>query len=414
MPNEIIDHLFRHQFGKMVSILTKKFGFQHLETIEDAVQDTFIKAINTWRDKVPENPEAWLTAAAKNRMIDIFRSINAEKERPAKMEKVIEALKLEELFLDDEVEDSQLRMIFTACHPMLDPKEQIAFALKTISGFSINEIASALLAKQETIKKRLQRARKLIATENIEFEIPSGQELSSRLARVLEVLYVIFSEGFHSNKKEIVIRKDLCAEAMRLLKMMINKPILRTNNAHALFALMCFHAARLEAKVNEQNELINLSKQDRSKWHMPLIFMGNEAMNKAVEGIDRFSSYHYEAAIASEHLRAPSFDKTNWKIIDQWYRELYKLQASANIKLSIAVVNLQLNNFKESKLFLDDIDPAKLAQKAHLYYATFAEYYFKTKDKEKSLKNILLALSKVTNKSEYKFFLSKKRKYESA
>ena len=146
---QLIDHLFRHQYGKMVSILTKVFGFQHLETIEDAVQDTFIQAMRTWSKGMPDNPEAWLTTAAKNRVIDIFRSINAQKARSTLISNPLYDFPLEDLFLETEIEDSQLRMIFTACHPALDAKLQIAFALKTISGFSIKEIASAMLKRQQ-------------------------------------------------------------------------------------------------------------------------------------------------------------------------------------------------------------------------------------------------------------------------
>ena len=147
-----IDHLFRHQHGRMVAILCRIFGLQHLETIEDAIQDTFIKASLSWRAEMPENPEAWLTKAAKNRTIDLFRQLKSEKERASFFESGPASIAINELFLDDEIADSQLRMIFTACHPALDPRDQISFALKTIAGFSQQEIASALLTKDETIK----------------------------------------------------------------------------------------------------------------------------------------------------------------------------------------------------------------------------------------------------------------------
>jgi len=205
----VIDHLFRHQFGKMVSILCRIFGLAHLETIEDAIQDTFIKASISWREGLPENPEAWLTKAAKNRTIDLFRQLKSEKERSQFFNNGTSSIALEELFLEQEIADSQLRMIFTACHPCLDPRDQIAFALKSIAGFSQKEIAAALLLKNETIKKRLSRARATIRKKEVVFEIPQGKELEIRRIRVLEVLYLIFNEGFHSSKKEMLVRKDL-------------------------------------------------------------------------------------------------------------------------------------------------------------------------------------------------------------
>jgi RNA polymerase sigma factor (sigma-70 family) len=266
---QLIDHLFRHQFGKMVSILTRIFGLAHLETIEDAVQDTFIKAMGAWRNGIPENPEAWLTQAAKNRTIDLFRQLKSEKERAPYFESGPAAIAINELFLDREIADSQLRMIFTACHPALDPRDQIAFALKTISGFSQSEIASALLTKEESVKKRLSRARNMIRDAQLAFAIPQGNELSDRLPRVLEVLYLIFNEGFHSGQKEMLVRKELCAEAMRLCKMLVDHKEVCSPNVQALFALMCFQAARLDSKVNEL--------QDAPTGPQPLAFSVDRA-----------------------------------------------------------------------------------------------------------------------------------------
>ena len=217
----MLDHLFRHHYGKMVSVLIRIFGLRHLETIEDAIQDTFIKAMSAWRVQKPDNPEAWLTAAAKNRVLDIFRKLKAEKQRIPNVTTGTQAIAINDLFLDTEIEDSVLRMIFTACHPKLSATDRIAFALKTISGFTTNEIASAVLTKEDTIKKRLSRARKVISRENITFEIPLGEELVERLDSVHEVLYLIFNEGFHSNRTDILVRKELCGEAMRLCKMVL-------------------------------------------------------------------------------------------------------------------------------------------------------------------------------------------------
>lgn len=411
MPDQLIDHLFRHQFGKMVSILTKIFGFEHLETIEDAVQDTFIQAMKSWRSEIPDNPEAWLTAAAKHRVIDIFRAINAQKSRAEVVTNPISTLAIDEFFLPQEIEDSQLRMIFTACHPDLDPKEQIAFALRSVSGFSTKEIAAALLSQESTIKKRLQRARKMIAQNNLQFEIPSGVDLVDRINRVMEVVYLIFNEGFHSNKQEFVIRKELCGESLRLCKMLLARSELQIPPLYALFALLCFHSSRLESKVNDNNELINLADQDRATWYFPLIAIGNEAMNKAVELTNTFSSYHYEAAIAAEHLRAARFEDTNWKTIANWYEQLWKIQPNPHTKLSLAVSYLQLGDLQKAYLSILETSPKDLAHKAYLYHATLAEYYHLSSNKTNALASINTALELVTNKSESAFLQKKKESY---
>ncbi|WP_298418369.1 sigma-70 family RNA polymerase sigma factor [uncultured Kordia sp.] len=407
MESKLIDHLFRYHSGKMVSVLTRIFGLSHLEIIEDAVQDTFIKASISWRQQQPENPEAWLTQAAKNRVLDIFRKLKSEKKLLPNLQQSRDFIAVNELFLDTEIEDAQLRMIFTACHPNLDPRDRISFALKTVSGFSIKEISSALLTKEETVKKRLLRARKTIKESNIKFHIPQGKALPDRLESVMEVLYLIFNEGFHSNTQKTLIRKDLCGEAMRLCKMLLKNVHTRIPAAYALFALMCFHSARLEAKTNSENEILNLKHQDRSLWHFPLIQLGNTMMHKAVSDTN-FSCYHYEAAIAAEHLRAAHFDETNWTKILYWYQCLYAIQPMPIYIVTMAVVCLQNLDFAKAKQYLDQVEANDLAQRSYLYYGTFSDYYFATKNIEKAIINIDLALATVINSLE-KEYLEKKR-----
>lgn len=408
IEDKLVDHLFRHQYGKMVAILTRIFGLSNLETIEDAVQDTFIVAMHKWRNILPENPEAWLTLAAKNRAIDLLRKIKAEQTRIGKIESGTFSISFNELFLDHEIEDSQLRMIFTACHPSLHPKEQIAFALKTISGFNTKEIASALLLKEETIKKRLTRARKLVSQKNISFEIPKHGDLLRRLDRVLEVIYLTFNEGFHSNGKQLLIRKDLCGEAIRLIKIVLSKKDLRIGKVYALFALMCFHASRLDSRIGSAGEILDLKNQDRSKWYFPLIRIGNDAMIKAVED-GSFTSYHYEAAIAGEHIKAKTFDDTDWEKMLLWYENLYTLQPSPLGLLNKSIVLIQLNRLDAAKDILNTIESKDLEQRAYLYYATLSEYCKENKNIKDAIENLDIAISMVANKTE-KAYLEQKKK----
>lgn len=407
MESKLIDHLFRYHSGKMVSVLTRIFGLSHLEIIEDAVQDTFIKASISWRQQQPTNPEAWLTQAAKNRVLDIFRKLKAEKNLLPNLQQSRDFIAVNELFLDTEIEDAQLRMIFTACHPNLDPRDRISFALKTVSGFSIKEISSALLTKEETVKKRLSRARKTIKESNISFHIPQGNALPERLESVMEVLYLIFNEGFHSNNKETLIRKELCGEAMRLCKMLLKNEHTRTSAAYALFALMCFHSARLEAKINSDNEILDLKHQDRNLWHFPLIQLGDTMMMKAVTETE-YSCYHYEAAIAAEHLRASHFDETNWTKILYWYECLYVIQPIPIHVLTMAVVCLQNSNFAKAKTYLDQVEASDLAQRSYLYYGTLSDYFHATKNIQKAIENIDLALETVRNSLEKEYLLKKR------
>jgi RNA polymerase sigma-70 factor (ECF subfamily) len=391
----------------MVSVLTRIFGLSHLDIIEDAVQDTFLKASLSWRKEQPEYPEAWLTKAAKNRVLDIFRTLKAQKNKLPDITQGTDAIAINELFLDSEIEDAQLRMIFTACHPKLDPRDRISFALKTVSGFNTKEIASALLTKEETIKKRLMRARKAIQKSDIQFHIPQGKDLHVRLESVMEVLYLIFNEGFHSNSKTQLIREDLCSEAMRLCKLLLKHKQSRMPECYALFALMCFHSARLTAKTNINNEVLDLKQQDRALWHFPLVQLGNTMMHKAVE-TENFSCYHYEAAIAAEHLKAATFEDTNWNKILKWYEALNRMQPMPSHLLTMAVICIQNKDYKKADTYFIQLRPENFEQRAYLYYAAKADYYNAIKDMTNALKFIDKALETVTNSLEKDFLLKKK------
>ncbi|WP_236262837.1 RNA polymerase sigma factor [Aggregatimonas sangjinii] len=408
MEHKIVDHLFRHHYGKMVAILTRYFGLSHIETIEDAVQDTFLKATLLWRKQIPENPEAWLTSVAKNRTIDLLRSSKAANNRSQKVAlNTAAVVPMVEPFLDHEIEDSQLRMIFVACHPSLKPKEQIAFALRTISGFSSKEIAAALLTKENTIAKRLTRAKKAIIANKLQFDFPPASEMQARVVRVMEIIYLTFNEGFHSTNTENVVRGDLCGEAIRLCKLLLKKEKFRSGSLYALFALLCFHASRLESKTNAQNEIVDIRDQDRSTWYFPLIEMGNSAMNKAM-AYDEVSAYHYEAAIAAEHLKAKTFAETDWERILDWYTKLQELQPSAFNLLHMAIVNLQLRNFEVAKQLLDTLPVSDLEQREYLYYGCYAEYYAKKNDLILAIPYLEKAILRTSNNQERRYLKQKK------
>lgn len=370
-----IDHLYRSNYGRMVGILTRIFGLQHLENIEDAVQDTFAKAYQTWKSESPTNPEAWLMAAAKNRTLDLFRKLKPNQDLAEIHGSA--SISIHELFLDSEIEDSQLRMIFTACHPALDPRDQLAFALKTVAGFSQNEIAGALLMKKETIKKRLQRARKTIIEESLQFKVPTGKELERRRKRVYEVIYLIFNEGFHGNHQKTVIREELCVEALRLCRIVLGHGI-KTAEAHALMAVMCFHTSRLESK-QQTNVLLDLEEQDRSNWNQELIALGNIHMHQVVLA-NTFSSYHYEAAIAAEHLKAKRFEETDWKKLVYWHECLLEIQPNPLTELALTAVLIQSNHIAEAREILHKIKPEDLGSRAYLWHGCWAKWHHQQQD----------------------------------
>lgn len=405
MDTQVVDHLFRRQYGRMVAVLTRFFGLSHLETIEDAVQDTFVKATLQWRTQIPDNPEAWLTRVAKNRVIDLLRKIQAEQNRFEKVSTGASAIKLQEMFLDHEIEDSELRMIFVACHPSLKPEEQICFALKSISGFSIREIATALLTKEETIKKRLARARQKVVDKGLKFEFPGPGQVAERLSAVMNVIYLTFNEGFHSTNQQQLIRQDLCGEAMRLCKLLLKRESLRTANLYALFGLMCFHAARLDSKIDENGEIVDLRNQDRSKWSRELMILGDDIMAKSMELTEgpHFSAYQIEAAIASEHLKADSFEHTNWRTIRMCYQMLREIQASPSIELNLAMANIQMREFYSAEQHLQNLSPDDLGGRQYLYFGCWAEFYLIQGDTAQARIYLQKAIDSVQNQQEKRY-----------
>ena len=405
----VVDHLFRHHYGKMVATLVRLFGLDNMEMIEDAVQDTFLKAISSWKLGPPENPEGWLTKSAKNRAIDIIRKSKAENTRANLQPSNTTVEAIEHVFLDYQIEDSQLKMIFTACHPLLDPKDQIAFALKTIAGFSNKEIAAALLLNLETVKKRLSRARKTIKEKNISFSIPIKKEMKVRLSHVHNVLYLIFNEGFHSTKSDMIIRKDLCGEAMRLISLILKKHYLRSGEGYALFGLFCFHAARLNAKLSPNNLLIDLKNQDRKLWNLELVALGNNAMHKSVE-YDEVTDYHIESGIAAEHVNATSYEATNWPKILEFYQILHTNSPTSFSQLNLAFVYLQMNNPSKAKEHFDHVIPKELGNRVYLYYGVLAEYFISVKDTDNAINHLNKAIDHATNKAEKSFLVLKRDK----
>ncbi|MCH2200202.1 MAG: sigma-70 family RNA polymerase sigma factor [Flavobacteriales bacterium] len=404
----LVEHLFRHQFGKMVSVLTRIFGLSNLEMIEDAVQDTFVNALTKWRIQAPDDPEAWLMQAAKNRMVDLFRKTKAENKHTEQLYYSPGAHHLNELLLDHEIEDAQLRMIFVACHPALKPEEQIAFALRSIAGFNIKEIAVGLLLPEETVKKRLQRARKKVVDQGIEFAVPSGAELLPRFNRVMDVIYIIFNEGFQSTHQAQIIKKDLCGEALRLCQLLLKRDEMRSSKLYALFALLCFHSSRLDTKISPEGELIDLEHQDRTQWFWPLIKLGNEAMNKAMER-DELSTYYFEAAIAGEHIKARTFAETDWDQIAHWYACLLEWHDHDIYRLNLAYVHIQQGNFANAERLLLQIPPKNLADRQYLLFGTWAELHKAKGDHQKANASLKEAIEAVTNDVERRYLRGKLR-----
>src|SRR5258705_11318229 len=248
----------------MVSVLSRLLGFQNIETAHDIVQDVLLQAMNTWSyNGVPDNPAAWLYRAAKNKAVDFLRREKKFKELTPQYAYLLQSEysltpTVNNLFLENEMTDSQLRMMFACSHPSIPEESQIALTLKTLCGLSVSEIAKAFLTNEETISKRIYRAKEKIKSEKIELDVPHANELSGRLDSVLKSLYLLFNEGYNSSNADQLIREDLCEEATRLVYLLTRHSVTNISRTNALLALMCFQASRLQARLDDKGNIILL------------------------------------------------------------------------------------------------------------------------------------------------------------
>jgi RNA polymerase sigma factor (sigma-70 family) len=348
---QLVDHLFRHEAGKMAAVLTRLLGTENLDIAEDLVQDTLLKAIEVWRFRgVPDNPSAWLYKVAHNKAIDWVRSGQRQSKILVAQQENIKSIwdlssPKDQLFSEDDIQDSVLRMMFACCHPAITPESQIALTLKTLAGLSVAEIANAFLTSEETIAKRIYRAKEKIKQENINLDPPGLFELPYRLDSVLQVLYLLFNEGYHSRHHNKIIREDLCEEAMRLTYLLATHKATSLPKVKALMALMCLQSSRFDARTGELGEIILLEDQDRTQWSRPLIQQGLDFLEQASVGTT-LSEYHVEAAIASVHSLAQRFEETQWDKLLTLYQTLYELKPGPMVSLNKAIATGYAHSFK--------------------------------------------------------------------
>jgi RNA polymerase sigma-70 factor (ECF subfamily) len=321
--SDLLPNLFRVEFSKLTAVLCRHFGLQHIELAEDIACDAFLKAAEYWPvHGLPDNPTGWLYAVAKNKARDHLKHTAVFDHQVKDAIKPTEAMFEPDFeFGVETIADSQLAMIFGVCNPRIPPSAQICLALQVLCGFSMEEIAGAFLAKPETIKKRLQRARTQLRNDRFGIRTLTKAEVASRMDTVLKTLYLLFNEGYFSKTHDQLIRKDLCSEAIRLTLLLTQYHLTNTPAANALMALCCYQCSRLDAR--SEGELFE--QQDRSLWDQSLIDRGNIYLVNACSG-EEASTYHLEAAIAYWHT-IPG-DDGKWPHILSLYDQLLTLDYS--------------------------------------------------------------------------------------
>ena len=369
---QLIPHLFRTEYRKIVSVLCRHFGFDEIEVAEDIASETFLTATHIWSmNAVPQNPVAWLYTVAKNKAKNYLHRNDVFKSKILpELKKSAESFQEEEIDLSPQnIKDSQLQMMFAICHPSISQEAQIGLSLRILCGFGIDEIADAFLTGKETINKRLFRAKEKLRQEKIHIEMPGSAEIDERLATVLTTIYLLFNEGYYSESKNSTIRKDLCFEAMRLCSMLTENQITNKPQVNALLALMCFHASRFDARLNEFGEMVLYHEQDTSLWDTDLISKGGYYLNCSATG-DKLSKYHLEAAIAYWNTQKQDTAE-KWESILQLYNRLLQIEYSPIAALNRTFA-LSRANGKEAAI----AEAEKLNLNSnHFYFALLGELY---------------------------------------
>ncbi len=354
----------------MVAHLTRLLGPAHLEVAEETVQEAMLRALQTWPYQgVPENAGAWLFRVAHNIAIDAVRRDRTLGEKTGALiaELSRSAVAPDDPYLEDQLRDDELRMIFMCCHPEIPRDARVALSLKTVGGFGVREIAGAFLADDAAIAQRLVRAKRQIREGRLTLEIPRGPELRQRLDSVLEVIYFMFNEGYAAHAGEDLIRQDLCMEALRLGRLVAASSIAEPR-ADALVALMALEAARLPARVDESGDLILLEHQDHDRWDHRLIALGFHYFDRSMAG-DEVSEYHMQAAIAATHARAVDPQSRDWPMILDLYDQLLALNRSPVVALNRAVAVAKVRGPAEALL---ELEPLERDPKLRDYYLLLA------------------------------------------
>lgn len=386
--DELIPNLFRAEYRKIVSVLCKKFGFAQMQIAEDIASETFLTATQTWGlDAVPENPVAWLYSVAKNKAKNYLQreSLFQNKISP-ELQNSSTAIAEPEIDLSTEnINDSQLQMMFAICHPSIPGEAQIGLSLRILCGFGIEEIADAFLTNKETINKRLFRAKEKIRDEKISIEIPDASQIDKRMDAVFTTIYLLFNEGYYSVSQNQTLRKELCLEAMRLCSMLVENDMTDTPSANALLSLMCFHASRFEARLNRNGEIILYEDQDTSLWNSDLIAKGGYFLNRSATG-NQLSKYHLQAGIAYWNTQHAD-TKEKWENILQLYNLLLQIEYTPIAALNRTYALSKANSKQEA---ITEAEKLQITDN-HFYFALLGELYTET-DNKKAREYFLKAL----------------------
>jgi RNA polymerase sigma-70 factor (ECF subfamily) len=394
----LVDHLFRQHSGRLLATLTRLLGSRNLALAEEVVQEALVTALQQWPFQgVPSNPSAWLIQVAKNRALDRLRRDRSFTERERDVVSTLEtraSTSIGAVAVDSgrPFEDDELCMMVMACHPDIPRESRVALTLKTVGGFSVPEIARAFLAQESTIAQRLVRVKRLIRERDIPLDLPVEREMPARLDSLLEVLYLMFNEGYAAHAGESLVRHDLVHEAIRLARMLTRHPATDTPQTHALLALMLLHAARIPARADADQDLFVLEEQDREAWDRTLIGDGLRHLDASAHG-DTISRYHLQAGIAACHAVAPSYIDTNWTEIVSLYDALLDLEPTPIVALNRAIALSRVQGAATGLRALAPLRDDPTLSRYYLLHATLGELSRATGDLAAAARHYTAALA---------------------
>lgn len=413
-----VEEMFRAEHGHVLGALVAQLG--DLDLAEDVLQDALLTALETWqRDGIPHNPAAWMTTVARRKAIDRLRRDKTLLEKQDALQWQAELERPGELNFDERpIPDERLKLIFTCCHPALAPDAQIALTLRTLGGLTTPEIARAFLVPVPTMNQRITRAKNKIKHAGIPFEIPPAEKIPERLDAVLQVLYLIFNEGYAATQGEDLIRQELCAEAIRLARVLVElleheKTLTPNAEAMGLLALMLLHNARRAARLNENREMILLEHQNRALWHPQEIREGVALLDRAME-LREPGPYQIQAAISALHAQAASFDETDWTEIAALYGQLVLLQETPVVSLNYAVALGMARGPLIGLMVMQNLNLGDALQDYHLYHAARADMLRRAGDSDAARHAYTRALELAQTRAERAFLLRRLKELQVA
>ena len=396
-----VDAVYRAEWGRIVATLIRSFG--DFDVAEDAAQEAFAAAVDQWRAKgIPDSPAAWIIQTARHKAIDrLRRQMNFEEKIQSYAYEL--PTKTAQTELDTgEIPDDRLRLIFTCCHPALAPEAQVALTLRTLCGLETDEIARAFLVPSPTMAQRLVRAKRKIREAKIPYSVPDTAEIPARVDAVLTVIYLVFNEGYTATRGGPLVRGDLCAEAIRLARLirMLMAPY-PPEEATGLLALMLLHDSRRDARVDEAGDLVVLEEQDRTRWIHEQI---SEALPLVGESMRREPGpYALQAAIAAEHCKAASAEETDWPQIVRLYDLLERVQPSPIVSLNRAVAVAMVDGLQRGLALINELAATGNLDDYHLLHAARADLLRRLGSTAEAARSYELALTLATNESEKRF-----------